>query len=172
MTVTIQMIPQAFFPHDAEEAYVAHWCQTLQQNFARAVGLASAAGLTLTWRALIVHRGMAAPVLRPDRWLIQWSRAYRFYDAQRSHVARTLDAYFAPTIVAAPYTGYAPRRAGWWVANFNTFATLHVHEMGHALGLGHVADPGNLMYPHPKRTGVLTPEQVAQIAQSRWAGMV
>lgn len=59
--------------------------------------------------------------------------------------------------------------------NVVTYIPVIAHEMGHYMGLEHVTDSTNLMYPSPYPNPTLTPDQCSTVTstiQSEWTAML
>lgn len=127
-----------------------------------------------------------------DRAFAKWSKIarVRFHSAASSDAVRTVVVFFAAGAHGDPYPFDGPSRvlahtfypsppnsepvAGdmhfdaeepWGVGTGIDLYSVALHELGHALGLGHSDKPGSVMYPYYRKHGELTEDDIQGIRE-------
>lgn len=163
----IQVVPTLVIPDGTSPDAVRVLQTRIAGHQGRAATLAQANRVAIHWaspRLLPVSGPL--PVLQGRRW--NWlSPAYWYYARRRVRTPGLITMFHQED---APNCGMG---TGWCVVDPGTPAVCVVHALGHVLGLSHVADPENIMYPSLSgQQGYFTPAQYRAMAVSPWSTRV
>jgi hypothetical protein len=150
--------------------------------------------VSLTYSFGSVTADLPTPELKASvsRALAEWSRHVQvsFHETPDARSTRSLNLLFASLAHGDPYPFDGPGRvlahtfypsppnseplagdlhfddAETWGTNTSVdLFTVTLHEVGHALGLGHSDKPNAVMYPYYRRASTLTQEDISAIQQ-------
>jgi hypothetical protein len=153
LTYTIQKNPERIPPPYVEtvlqNAMVA-WSNVVNVRFRKGTNTAATRNINILWGG--VQHGDAYPFDGPGRVL-----AHTFYPSLPNPEPIAGDLHF-------------DEAENWNIGDEVDLFSVAIHELGHALGLGHSDVPGAVMYPYYRRTQGLTAEDIGAIRMLYAAG--